>query len=705
MSNTPIDPDDNVEDILNGMSSLDEATAWVTENAGSLTDEQREEALTWVQEFTTDASSPVAREWENLLTAPETPGFNVVQVLNGLDQEQIDEYFAENYWGLTAAQQGAARQWLANTGGSHPAAAEVVYGSSTGTPSPGAIDAQAMEDAEREAIDYISDIYYGAQPGSAPTLDAINNYVPAGLTAAERDAWIARVTTAGRQDAEDRLTSDQVKAGTEETTARAVAQRQLNSLGLDTVTPGWLMELNGGDLTDDEKARYVAYWNDDHGTNFTSFDDIAPMLETMGHTAYTEGLTSSVLAAQEPLISHSIEIPFVNGRRSVTYTQDEMQTLRDMGFSNDAITRMVRLAGLTAGADAITEDGKVDIAGIAAITRYYGGGEEFGRFNQISQDVAALEQQMGLRPGAFAKMTYKERLALRERLADTAMSPAAATAAQAAWDRAESMLRQQGRLEEGALPGVLGAQNMFNRGIQTYGGDQVLAFISAVDSGLAQRIASTGGDPSKLDGHDNLAALRIMERGGLLNRSSTFFGRLGGFIGDNILKYTGYFDTAQGSSGGGGGGGAGPVRRMLDPAAVKEQVQQMWSQFFLADVGDEVVAAITKDLQHQLDNAPDGMSFDVNARITEFLRGRPAYGELYGKKPEGMSESDYQNQFMAGVQDMLGAEANVGAVRSGMRTGDYQTAVGRAAASEMAKDNSRMRGNWAQAKQVLDQFT
>jgi hypothetical protein len=138
---------------------------------------------------------------------------------------------------------------------------------------------------------------------------------------------------------------------------------------------------------------------------------------------------------------------------------------------------------------------------------------------------------------------------------------------------------------------------------------------------------------------------------------------------------------------------------------VKEQVQQLWSRMFLADVDDATVQAMTANLQSQLDAAPEGMNVDISSRIAAFLRGQDVYDELYRNKPAGMSEEEYQSQFAAGTADMLGNELDPEALKAGMRTGDYNTAVGRAASTKKLLTNSTLRGRWAQAKQTLDQFT
>jgi hypothetical protein len=260
----------------------------------------------------------------------------------------------------------------------------------------------------------------------------------------------------------------------------------------------------------------------------------------------------------------------------------------------------------------------------------------------------------------------------------------------------ENLLSEQGTIGGRTDPGILGANSNFQRGMDVYRGDQLLSLVYAIDPNLAERVASTGGDPDKLDWRDNAAVFDILEQAGVTEGSNVRLRQL-----ESATGFFGYFDA----NGGGGGGGAGPVRRLVDPAAVKEQMQQLWSRMFLADVDDATVASVTANLQQQLDAAPEGMSFDVSSRIMAFLRGQDVYNELYQNKPEGLSEEEYQAQFAGGVQDILGNELDPEALKSGMRTGRYDTAVGRAASSGKLLTNSTLRGRWAQAKQTLDRFS
>jgi hypothetical protein len=561
---------------------------------------------------------------------------------------------------------------------------------------------QDVQDRIDEAVDAAAEIWGRTTPGVRPDLSSVEEMLPAGTSIDEisERAYEQAVTERARE------TSQSTGASTEE--ARAVAEGQLASPDLFSASePDWLLQLNQGNLSEQQKDRYVDYWNDAYGTFFTDFDrELAPILGRFdGTETEAQNMAAAVLADQQPLIQTAITLPLVQGERKASYTPEEMEDLRSMGFSNDAITRLVRLTAITSGEGAIRPGAAGDtlrVGALAALARYYGGGDEFARFNQTQQDMAELEQRLGLRPGQFSKMTFEQRQALRAGYERNAQNVSGITVSDPRLKilaQLEGMGQGLGRREEhGTTPGIIAANNNFRRGMDLYRGDELLAVVHAVDAGLAQRVASTDGDPDKLDWRDNAAVYDILERSGQIDSSNTRLRQL-----ESATGFFGYFNTGRG--GGGGGGGAGPVRRLVDPVAVKEQVQQLWSRMFLADVDDATVAAMTANLQKQLDEAPEGMSFDVSARIAAFLRGQDVYDELYRNKPKGMAEEEYQSQFAAGVGDILGNELDPDALKAGMRSGDYQTAVGRAASSKKLLTNSTIRGRWAQAKQTLDMFT
>lgn len=663
----------------------------------------------------------------------------VHDALSGLSGQEALEWIEEHGSELTQGGIDEARN-IATTGALSDAdwnlvdvelrdlEAELTRGAATVGADPETTPAgEAGEQAEyatslEAASDAWAEVLGRARPGVTPDPSVIEESMPEGLTPVQQEQFITEARESGERQAIDDRRGELQGQGTEEGEAQIIAEEQIGSLTslLDTQTPRWLLEFAGGDLSEQQKRRFVDYWNDAYGDFLRDFDtELVPILSRFdGTEAEAQNIASAVLADQEPLIAHSIELPLVSGRRRVSYTDSEMEALRAMGFSNDAITRLVRLGAITDSDDDDQRGTAARIGPLAALVRYHGGGDEFARFNEINQEIGQLEQELGLRPGQWRGMTADERRAhIEERKrveADQAAvaSPrqadlAASQAAQRVDDlagRIENLFGEEAGFEErGRLPGILAAQNDYRRGIDLYRGDQVMGIIHAVDPALANRIASTGGDLGELDGHDNVEALQIMQRAGMLNRGSTPFEQLGGTIGDSVMRYLSFFDV--GAGGGGRGGGAERVRRMVDPAQVREQVQQLWSRLFLSDADDSVVESITANLQKQLDEAPEGMSFDVSSRIMAFLRGQDVYDELYRNKPEGLSEEEYQSQFAAGISDVIGNELDPEALKAGLRTGEYNTAVGRAASTRRLLESSTLRGRWAQAKQTLDRFS
>jgi hypothetical protein len=559
------------------------------------------------------------------------------------------------------------------------------------------------EEQVAEAIEAGAEIWAQADPSVRPDLSSIEDMLPPGVSIQSiipdiEEAAIGRTAQEVQQS---------TGASTEE--ARVIAEQQTASADLFTASePDWLLQLNQGNLSDQQKDRYVDYWNDAYGTFFRDFDrELAPILGRFdGTETEAQNMAAAVLADQEPLITEAITLPLVQGERKASYTTEQMEQLRTMGFSNDAITRLVRLSAITSGEGAIRPGDVGDtlrVGPLAMLARYYGGGQDFADFNQTQQEMAELEQQLGLRPGQYSKMTFEQRQGLREQYERNAQNVSGITVNDPRLKilaKLEGLGQGLGRREEhGTTPGIIAANNNFRRGMDMYRGDELLSYVHAIDAGLAQRVAATGGDPDKLDWRDNAAVFDIMERGGLADDSTVGLRQL-----ETATGFFGYFNTGRGA-GGGGGGGAGPMRRLIDPVQTKEAIQQLWSRMFLGDVDDATVASMTANLQKQLDEAPEGMAFDISSRIAAFLKGQDVYDELYRNKPAGMAEEEYQSQFAAGVGDMLGNELDPDALKAGMRSGDYNTAVGRAASSDKLLTNSTLRGRWAEAKQTLDMFT
>jgi hypothetical protein len=145
-----------------------------------------------------------------------------------------------------------------------------------------------------------------------------------------------------------------------------------------------------------------------------------------------------------------------------------------------------------------------------------------------------------------------------------------------------------------------------------------------------------------------------------------------------------------------------------DPAAVQQQVVDMWQQLFDAKPTAQQIAIVSGKIDALVQSraAAAGLqnqnttnvATDVGAEVRSAAEASPDYQKFYGNRPLGMSDADYHNQFKGAAQSMLGSQAaDPQAVRSGMATGDYQTTVGQVAGTASSFNNSTFMNRLARA--------
>lgn len=157
---------------------------------------------------------------------------------------------------------------------------------------------------------------------------------------------------------------------------------------------------------------------------------------------------------------------------------------------------------------------------------------------------------------------------------------------------------------------------------------------------------------------------------------------------------------------GGGGGGGGAVRMMPDRTAVVQAVTDLYKQFFMQDPTPEEVNGLADSLIQRIMSTPTSQQVDSNAQLRAILSESPLYKELYGRMPEGFTEEELQRQVLQGQSAILGDDfRSKRAAQAGLADGRYQTAIGAAAASPEAFENSTFLGRLAQARQVLEAMT
>lgn len=266
----------------------------------------------------------------------------------------------------------------------------------------------------------------------------------------------------------------------------------------------------------------------------------------------------------------------------------------------------------------------------------------------------------------------------------------------------------------------------FREGRELYKGDAGLALIHVMDPALAQRVARelrTTGTLAPGPDRD-----RVLDWVATMGAGVTPDDLRDTLVGTGYMRAWGSPDDAfatfleaeadrLGRLGDGGGGGSGrqaqePTVVLPDPAALNETMRRLYREMFFADPTEEQLATFRSQINAATQAAqtaePGSTVTNVSpeARAMEALRQDPRYRELYGNKPETMSEEEYRAQFEAAQRDMLGNEAagNV-AILAGLRSGRYQTAVGAAAATPEAWQNSRFMERLARAGRVVGALT
>lgn len=232
----------------------------------------------------------------------------------------------------------------------------------------------------------------------------------------------------------------------------------------------------------------------------------------------------------------------------------------------------------------------------------------------------------------------------------------------------------------------------YREGLSIYGGNNAIAFIHATNPTVASKIATVKAD--KLSLADKQTALSLLSKAGFSQQTLDALG----------FGWTATLDDLPINSANQNGSGSG--RQMPDPVAVKQAAKDMYRSLFAMDPDEATLNSLVAAFNSAAASSGDNQQVSADARIRQALESRPEYKDLYGRKPAGMSEAEYQTQFRAAAVDMMGQEAvSPDAIRSGMRTGDYQTTVGAAAGSKQAWNNSTFLGRLANASRVIAENT
>lgn len=514
------------------------------------------------------------------------------------------------------------------------------------------------------------------------------------------EAITAGVGEAARQSPSADADGDGEVSDEEADDAAEQAQEELG----DLVAPDWIYQLawekTGGTLTEAQMNRIVDNWNFLHGTDFKDFSEVVPHLQEFNaDSAY---LVQSALMDEDP-VEDAILVPRPDGKKVPISGWLVQHMVDEFEFDLASIHRMARLGRL----DLVpTDDMNDQVMVLASLLR----GKRFQDELSIRETEMLDEERQGVRRPAIDTSRLIADIARQgpgqafrdreDQEAGRPRRPSGPGVATRERERTEQKMTQGWERNTGYIRYV---EHEFREGMEKYNNDPSFAYLHTMNAALAARVQRTGGDPTKLSQEDAMRVHDYMQRaGGASAEARTIFDLN---PGSPLAYFKSYFEMLNGGGRGGGGGG-GRVRRVIDPVSAREQIIQTFKGLLRMDPSEELIKQWTNDLQKQLDAAEEGMNFDISSRILAWVKGQPEYADLYGNMPAGMTEDQYQAQFLAAQQDMLGGEAGPAeAITEGMRTGDYQTTVGMIAGSEQAWGNSRFLEKLARAAQTVSRNT
>ena len=182
--------------------------------------------------------------------------------------------------------------------------------------------------------------------------------------------------------------------------------------------------------------------------------------------------------------------------------------------------------------------------------------------------------------------------------------------------------------------------------------------------------------------------------------------------------------------------GAGPqtiTYTAPDDSTLRESHRALYQSWFLEDPDEEDLAAFVADIQGQVRS--EAMKRVTNSRVNFFkdptggggggpvvvgledvdfgnqqrenLRGNAQYADLFGNRPDGVSEEQYAGVFRNTATNFLGAEGVLAtnATRQGMRSGETAAVARLSMYDKRFRDNSTLLGKMAGASNSFARFT
>lgn len=244
--------------------------------------------------------------------------------------------------------------------------------------------------------------------------------------------------------------------------------------------------------------------------------------------------------------------------------------------------------------------------------------------------------------------------------------------------------------------------------LQDFGGDETLALIAMKNRVIASKLMNG----TTLSPEEQTEARQFLTDARYSAQSMADAG-----VAINTDVYARVLDrTGQGN------GSTANLVKLPDPEQAKQAVETLFRAWFQQAPTDAQVQQFMGFVNNAFTQgqsatkgggvlgSPGGSSFyppDLQTEAVAFARKQPDYQQVFGNRPANMDETSYANQMGQATQSILGLDGAgaAGAIRTGMESGSTQTAIGAAAGSAGAFENSTFQERLAKAAKVVASMT
>ena len=529
--------------------------------------------------------------------------------------------------------------------------------------------------------------------------------------------------------------------------------------------PEWLMDITGRPLTDDQKDRILRVFNTFYVSNpnaggeyrsrtVGSWEQLMPILEQMQGTEQLLSIISAGVGDVVPETGFSVR--FADGQRAFVdngtldflsqFGLDEQDTavlLRQVSQSMSN-SSLVRPGGTISPEVAVTFlPVYVASMNLNGLLEPFLGERDLPGPVVDSTTVRGQRQQREQASNRFRSpflldagereplltdetaMPFEQPRSTSNRAEASRLGLSAARGDQSFDDNEfRRMVRAGGRDQVSRNQRLTGPrwQRAIEEGLRLYYDNPGMALIyssGTAGPALAARVLGNTLRGEQYSRADRMELIRIANGSNLMRAESrqTVADRFAAVLGPSAAATLGVFAVAEERANelerlrsrrpsGGGGGGGGSMRMMPDRTAITQAVTDLYKQFFMQDPSPEEVDDLADTLIRRIMSTPTSQQVDANAQLRAILSESPLYNQFYGRLPDGFTEEELQQQALQGQATILGNDfQSKRAAQAGLMDGRYQSAVGAAAASREAFDNSTFMGRLAQARQVLEQMT